>query len=96
MKEHNYIQGESEDSTCTHQGHTSDTHCKDCGHVLTPSETLPLLEHDYEYNKTLTEPTYTSKGLDEYKCKNCESTKTVITDRLQYDNKSSHFIISIF
>ena len=86
MKEHNYIQGDSDDSTCTHQGHTSDTHCKDCGHVLTQSETLPLLEHEYEYNKTLTEPTYTTKGLDEYKCKNCNSTKTVITDRLQYDN----------
>ena len=86
MKEHNYIQGESEDSTCTHQGHTSDTHCHDCGHVLTPSETLPLLEHDYEYNKTLTEPTYTTKGLDEYKCKNCTSTKNVVTERLQYDN----------
>ena len=96
MKEHNYIQGDSDDSTCTHQGHTSDTHCKDCGYVLTPSETLPLLEHEYEYSKTINAPTYLIEGLDEYKCKNCNSTKTIKTNRLEYTKSMFESSVSTF
>ncbi len=55
---HNYVAGDSEESTCTKHGHTADSHCDYCGAIQTASEELPLKDHEYEYSKTINNPTY--------------------------------------
>lgn len=42
------------EATCTAEGYTGDTVCKECGEVLEKGETVPMLAHNYE-NGTCTE-----------------------------------------
>ena len=96
MIPHSYVTGDSEESTCTHHGNTADSHCSYCGVIQTASQELPLKEHEYEYSKTINTPTYIAEGLDEYKCKNCDATKTVVTNRLEYTTSMFKSSVSSF
>nr|MCR5224067.1 hypothetical protein [Bacilli bacterium] len=85
MKEHHYVQGEIEESTCTTHGHTADVHCSECGLVKTESEILPLGEHTFGPWETVVEATCTSKGQEKRVCSVCGYTEYQVIEMKEHN-----------
>lgn len=60
----------AKDATCTENGYTGDTYCKDCGTVLKKGTAIPALGHTYSSAVT-TEPTTQKAGVRTYTCSRC-------------------------
>ena len=60
----------TKDTTCTNEGYTGDTYCKDCGEKLSSGKTIPKKDHDYEI-KEHQDATCTKAGYTLFICKNC-------------------------
>ncbi len=63
------------EATCTENGYTGDTICKDCGTVMKKGVVLPAVGHVYESEVTK-EPTQTETGVRTYTCTRCGDTYT--------------------
>ena len=70
VHEHNFVSSTTE-PTCTTDGVV--TYTCECGETKSEAG-APATGHDYELSSTKA-PTCMKKGYDEYKCKNCDSTK---------------------
>ena len=57
-------------ATCTEEGYTGDTYCKDCGALIVKGTATPALEH--QFTSTVTEqPTTQKAGVRTYTCSRC-------------------------
>lgn len=57
------------DATCTAEGYTGDTYCKDCNTLLHNGTTIPKVSHNY--TSVVTESTCTEGGYTTYTCSEC-------------------------
>ena len=63
-------------ATCTEEGYTGDTYCKDCGTKLSSGETIAKTEHTWDSGKITKAATCKESGIKTYTCTNCNTTKT--------------------
>lgn len=63
-------------ATCTEEGYTGDTYCKDCGVIRATGTTKAALGHSYGEGVVTKEPTETEDGVRTYTCTVCGATKT--------------------
>lgn len=66
----------AKEATCTQNGYTGDTYCKDCNTKLSSGETIAKTGHAWDNGAITTKATCTAKGVKTYICANCKSTKT--------------------
>jgi len=62
-------------ASCTVDGYTGDTYCKDCGERISVGQNISAPGHDYKSEVT-TEATTTSEGVRVYTCENCGDSYT--------------------
>lgn len=63
-------------ATCTQEGYTGDTYCKDCNIKLTSGKVIPKKEHTWDSGKITTAATCSGKGIKTYTCTGCNATRT--------------------
>lgn len=63
-------------ATCTEDGYTGDTYCKDCGTKLESGTVINKLGHTWDNGVITKEATETKEGVKTYTCKTCGETKT--------------------
>jgi|GEM_PF-305222 len=68
----------AKDATCTEDGYSGDTYCKDCNEKIRDGEIIPALGHDWGEWTVTTSPTCTEKGEEKRTCKRdgCNATET--------------------
>ena len=64
------------EATCTAEGYTGDTYCKDCGAKLQTGKTIAKKAHTWDAGVITTPATCTEKGVKTYTCTSCGGTKT--------------------
>ena len=62
--------------SCTEEGYTGDTYCKDCGTKLSSGKTIAKTEHTWDSGKITKAATCTESGTKTYTCTSCNTTKT--------------------
>lgn len=67
--------------TCTTDGYTGDTYCKDCGELLTSGMSTAALGHSYT-SKVTKNPTTTEEGVMTYTCDRCGHSYTTSIAKL--------------
>ena len=65
--------------SCTSNGYSGDTYCKDCNETISYGYTISAYGHDYDNGVITTEPTAETDGIITYTCKRCkhQDTKTL-------------------
>lgn len=66
----------AKDATCTKDGYTGDTYCKDCGKKIGTGTAIPAKDHSWNEGKITTAPTCENVGVKTYTCTVCNATKT--------------------
>ena len=66
----------AKEATCTEEGYTGDTYCKDCGMKLSAGEKIAKKAHTWDSGKVTQEATCTKTGIKIYTCTTCQTTKT--------------------
>ena len=68
----------AKDATCTEDGYSGDTYCKDCNEKISGGEIIPALGHDWGEWTVTTPATCTEKGEEKRTCKRdgCNATET--------------------
>ena len=66
----------AKDATCTKDGYTGDTYCKDCGKKIGTGTAIPAKGHSWNEGKITTAPTCENVGVKTYTCTVCNATKT--------------------
>lgn len=66
----------AKDATCTKDGYTGDTYCKDCGEKIGTGTAIPAKGHSWNKGKITTAPTCENAGVKTYTCTVCNATKT--------------------
>ena len=62
---------EAKEATCTEDGYTGDTYCKDCGQLITKGETVPAAGHQLKKVEAKA-ATQTEEGnIEYYQCPSC-------------------------
>lgn len=82
--EHNHVNTEvrnKEEASCTQEGYTGDTYCKDCDKKLSSGQTVGVKVHNYESEVTKT-PTTTEAGIRTYTCTECGDNYTESIDKI--------------
>ncbi len=69
---------DAKEATCTEDGYTGDTYCKDCGEKLEDGEIIPAKGHTYGEWVVTKEPTTTETGLKERTCSVCGDKDTEV------------------
>lgn len=64
------------EATCTEEGYTGDTYCKDCGAIRATGNTIPASEHSFDEGVETIAPTETEEGVKTFTCTVCGATKT--------------------
>lgn len=70
----------AKDATCTKDGYTGDTYCKDCGKKIGTGTAIPAKGHSWNEGKITTAPTCENAGVKTYTCTVCNATKTDAID----------------
>lgn len=70
----------AKDATCTKDGYTGDTYCKDCGKKIGTGTAIPAKGHSWNEGKITTAPTCENAGVKTYTCTVCNATKTEVID----------------
>lgn len=65
----------AKDATCTEDGYTGDTYCKDCGTLVAKGKVIKALGHTYT-SKVTQEATTRKAGVITYTCSRCGHTYT--------------------
>ena len=66
----------AKDATCTKDGYTGDTYCKDCGKKIGTGTAIHAKGHSWNEGKITTAPTCENAGVKTYTCTVCNATKT--------------------
>lgn len=64
------------EATCTAEGYTGDTYCKDCGAKLQTGKAIAKKAHTWDAGKITQEATCVKTGIKTYTCTVCKTTKT--------------------
>ena len=64
------------EATCTEEGYTGDTYCKDCGTKLSSGKTIAKTDHTWDAGKITKAATCKESGTKTYTCTSCNTTKT--------------------
>ncbi len=64
------------EATCTEEGYTGDTYCKDCGTKLSSGKTIAKTDHIWDSGRITKPATDTESGIKTYTCINCNTTRT--------------------
>ncbi|MCQ2483322.1 MAG: DUF4214 domain-containing protein [Clostridia bacterium] len=69
---------DTKEATCSEDGYTGDTYCKNCEEKLSTGESIPATGHVWASDFTVDkEPTYEEEGSKSIHCTKCEATKDV-------------------
>ena len=71
------------EATCTEEGYTGDTYCKDCGTKLSSGKAVARTEHQWDSGKITKEPTTAENGIRTFTCEKCGTTKTETVEKLE-------------
>lgn len=72
-------------ATCTTDGKTEGSHCEECGEVLVPQQTVPMLGHSYSAGWVVQKAaTCTEEGLESNLCDVCHEGQTRTIERLAH------------
>ena len=66
----------AKEATCSAEGYTGDTICKDCSLTIEKGTTIPKKAHSWDNGTITTQPTCTDAGVQTYTCTVCKTTKT--------------------
>ena len=78
-------------ATCTQEGYTGDTYCKDCNTKLTSGKVLPKTDHTWDAGKITTAATCSGKGIKSFTCTVCKSTRIEEIPATGHVNKITKF-----
>ena len=81
------------DASCTENGYTGDTYCKDCGALLKKGETVDVLGHQLKETKRA-EPSYTEDGQIIYTCNRCGEQKAETFEKLAYPKAGTKYTVA--
>lgn len=81
------------DASCTENGYTGDTYCKDCEELLKKGETVDVLGHQWKETKRA-EPSYTEDGQIIYTCNRCGEQKTETLEKLAYPKAGTKYTVA--
>ena len=81
------------DASCTENGYTGDTYCKDCGALLKKGETIDVLGHQWKETKRA-EPSYTEDGQITYTCSRCGEQKAETLEKLAYPKAGTKYTVA--
>ena len=90
--QHTEVRNKTE-ATCTKEGYTGDTYCKDCGLTLDIGEEIPATGHTWE-KRSVIAPTYKTNGKIIYICKRCHEKKVVATKKRAYPKAGTKYTIA--
>lgn len=63
-------------ATCTTEGYTGDTYCKDCGEQVETGSSIAALGHKWDNGVVTKEPTETETGIKTFTCTVCGEART--------------------
>ena len=81
------------DASCTENGYTGDTYCKDCEELLKKGETVDVLGHQWKETKR-EEPSYTEDGQIIYTCNRCGEQKAETLEKLAYPKAGTKYTVA--
>lgn len=81
------------DVSCTENGYTGDTYCKDCEELLKKGETVDVLGHQWKETKRA-EPSYTEDGQIIYTCNRCGEQKAETFEKLAYPKAGTKYTVA--
>ena len=81
------------DASCTENGYTGDTYCKDCEELLKKGETVDALGHQWKETKRV-EPSYTEDGQIIYICNRCGEQKAETFEKLAYPKAGTKYTVA--
>lgn len=81
------------DASCTENGYTGDTYCKDCEELLKKGETVDALGHQWKETKRV-EPSYTEDGQIIYTCNRCGEQKAETLEKLAYPKTGTKYTVA--
>ena len=81
------------DASCTENGYTGDTYCKDCEELLKKGETVDALGHQWKETKRA-EPSYTEDGQIIYTCNRCGEQKAETIEKLAYPKAGTKYTVA--
>lgn len=81
------------DASCTENGYTGDTYCKDCEELLKKGETVDVLGHQWKETKRA-EPSYTEDGQIIYICNRCGEQKAETFEKLAYPKAGTKYTVA--
>lgn len=81
------------DVSCTENGYTGDTYCKDCEELLKKGETVDVLGHQWKETKRA-EPSYTEDGQIIYTCNRCGEQKAETLEKLAYPKAGTKYTVA--
>lgn len=81
------------DASCTENGYTGDTYCKDCEELLKKGEAVNVLGHQWKETKRV-EPSYTEDGQIIYTCNRCGEQKAETLEKLAYPKAGTKYTVA--
>ena len=81
------------DASCTENGYTGDTYCKDCEELLKKGETVDALGHQWKETKRV-EPSYTEDGQIIYICNRCGEQTAKTLEKLAYPKAGTKYTVA--
>ncbi len=66
----------AKEATCTEDGYSGDTYCKDCNEKIKDGVSIPAKGHSWNEGEVTTQPTCKDKGVKTFTCTVCHTTKT--------------------
>ena len=78
-------------ATCSYEGYTGDTYCKDCNTKLASGKVLPKTDHIWDTGKVTQNATCTVKGIKTFTCTVCNSTRIEEIPATGHVNKITKF-----
>lgn len=81
------------DASCTENGYTGDTYCKDCEELLKKGETVDALGHQWKETKRV-EASYTEDGQIIYTCNRCGEQKAETLEKLAYPKAGTKYTVA--
>lgn len=81
------------DASCTENGYTGDTYCKDCEELLKKGEKVDVLGHQWKEIKRA-EPSYTEDGQIIYTCNRCGEQKAETLEKLAYPKAGTKYTVA--
>ena len=72
-------------ATCTQEGYSGDTYCRDCGKLIVRGTAIPVLGHDLGEWSVTKEPTCLEAGIETRTCSRCDYGETREISALAHD-----------